>query len=183
MDTITAGMPSGMEDGLFSFVFGWHFHIFLPLFLGCWSVLGSKRWGKMAFMGTARSQPVQRVPGFFALLFYPSSNFALFHPPATPSHSEHHPNFLAPATPQDSAKLATMPRWDEIRDDLFEAIIQVQPAISKEQQMEIVRIMQARGHDMGWNAIRYVSYSDGLFAVAAGRKSPSRVFWLFTALS
>ena len=49
-----------------------------------------------------------------------------------------------------------MPKWEDIRDDLFEAIMQVQPAINKEQQMEIVAAMRARGHDMGWNAIRYV---------------------------
>ncbi|KAK4155223.1 hypothetical protein C8A00DRAFT_13709 [Chaetomidium leptoderma] len=48
-----------------------------------------------------------------------------------------------------------MPKWEDIRDDLFEAIIQVQPAINKEQQSEIVELMRAKGHDMGWNAIRY----------------------------
>ncbi|KAK3387013.1 hypothetical protein B0H63DRAFT_521091 [Podospora didyma] len=47
-----------------------------------------------------------------------------------------------------------MPRWEEIRDDLFEAIMQVQGPLSKEQQEEIVRIMRDRGHDMVWNAIR-----------------------------
>ncbi|KAK4120804.1 hypothetical protein N657DRAFT_550697, partial [Parathielavia appendiculata] len=48
-----------------------------------------------------------------------------------------------------------MPRWEDIRDDLFEAIIQAHPPIGKEQQAEIVAHMRARGHDMGWNAIRY----------------------------
>ncbi|KAK4043592.1 hypothetical protein C8A01DRAFT_32322 [Parachaetomium inaequale] len=52
-----------------------------------------------------------------------------------------------------------MPRWEDIREDLFEAIIQVHPAINKEQQAEIVEIMKAKGHDMGWNAIRYVLFS------------------------
>jgi hypothetical protein len=54
------------------------------------------------------------------------------------------------------AKVAKMAKWDNIRDDLFEAIIQVMGTINKEQQTEIVNIMRAKGHDMGWNAIRYV---------------------------
>lgn len=52
--------------------------------------------------------------------------------------------------------LGRMPRWEDIREDLFEAVIQVQAPINKEQQAEIVRIMREKGHDMGWNAIRYV---------------------------
>ncbi|GAB1313054.1 hypothetical protein MFIFM68171_03264 [Madurella fahalii] len=47
-----------------------------------------------------------------------------------------------------------MPKWEEIRDDLFEAVIQVQPPLSKDQQAEVERIMNERGHDMVWNAIR-----------------------------
>ncbi|KAK0651356.1 hypothetical protein B0T16DRAFT_453833 [Cercophora newfieldiana] len=49
-----------------------------------------------------------------------------------------------------------MPRWDEIRDDLFEAYIAVSPPLTKEQQEELTGIMRARGHDMVWNAIRYL---------------------------
>lgn len=49
-----------------------------------------------------------------------------------------------------------MPKWEDIRDDLFEAVISVQPALSKEQQEQIVVFMQSRGHNMVWNAIRYV---------------------------
>ncbi|KAK3304403.1 uncharacterized protein B0T15DRAFT_494866 [Chaetomium strumarium] len=52
--------------------------------------------------------------------------------------------------------LFKMPKWEDIRDDLFEAIVRVQPPIDKEQQAEIVEILKSRGHDMGWNAIRYV---------------------------
>lgn len=52
-----------------------------------------------------------------------------------------------------------MAKWEEIRDDLFEAIIQVQPTINKEQQADVVKIMRARGHDTSWNAIRYVYYA------------------------
>jgi hypothetical protein len=52
-----------------------------------------------------------------------------------------------------------MAKWEEIRDDLFEAIIQVQPTINKEQQADIVNVMRARGHDTSWNAIRYVYYA------------------------
>jgi len=49
-----------------------------------------------------------------------------------------------------------MPKWEEIRDDLFEAVMMVQAPLNKDQQDDIVRIMQARGHNMVWNAIRYV---------------------------
>jgi len=49
-----------------------------------------------------------------------------------------------------------MPRWEDIRDDLFEAIIAVQAPLSQEQKDEIVRIMHDRGHPMVWNAIRCV---------------------------
>ncbi|KAJ4307039.1 hypothetical protein N0V88_000414 [Collariella sp. IMI 366227] len=48
-----------------------------------------------------------------------------------------------------------MPRWEDIRDDLFEAVMQVHPAINRDQQVEIVKVMKAKGHDMAWNAIRY----------------------------
>jgi hypothetical protein len=66
-----------------------------------------------------------------------------------------------------------MPKWEDIRDDLFEAVMQAQPAISKEQQAEIVRFMQARGHDMGWNAIRYVSQLNAV-SVLAGFQQQSK---------
>ncbi|KAM7183460.1 hypothetical protein V8F33_013570 [Rhypophila sp. PSN 637] len=48
---------------------------------------------------------------------------------------------------------ANMPKWEEIRDDLFEAIMAVQPALGKEQQEQVVVFMQSRGHNMVWNAI------------------------------
>lgn len=48
-----------------------------------------------------------------------------------------------------------MPKWEDIREDLFEAIIQVMGPLTKEQQAEVVRIMNERGHGMVWNAIRY----------------------------
>ncbi|KAK0706568.1 hypothetical protein B0T26DRAFT_727145 [Lasiosphaeria miniovina] len=48
-----------------------------------------------------------------------------------------------------------MAKWEEIREDLFEAVMQVQGPLTKEQHQQIVEIMQARGHNMGWNAIRY----------------------------
>ncbi|KAK4241351.1 hypothetical protein C8A03DRAFT_12384 [Achaetomium macrosporum] len=69
---------------------------------------------------------------------------------------EGHHAFLSHLPLFSSPKSVKMPKWEDIRDDLFEAIIRVQPPIDKEQQAEIVKIMQARGHDMGWNAIRYV---------------------------
>ncbi len=63
-------------------------------------------------------------------------------------------------------KFARMPKWEDIRDDLFEAIVQANPPISKEQQVEIVATMKARGHDMGWNAIRYVPRSSTIWLFA-----------------
>lgn len=57
---------------------------------------------------------------------------------------------------RSSIEDTTMPKWEDIREDLFEAIIQVQAPLSKDQQEQVVQIMQARGHNMGWNAIRYV---------------------------
>ncbi|KAM7209537.1 hypothetical protein V8F20_000275 [Naviculisporaceae sp. PSN 640] len=47
-----------------------------------------------------------------------------------------------------------MPKWEDIRDDLFEAVISVQPSLTKEQQDQVVVFMQSRGHNMVWNAIR-----------------------------
>ncbi|KAK3946302.1 hypothetical protein QBC46DRAFT_444446 [Diplogelasinospora grovesii] len=58
-----------------------------------------------------------------------------------------------PPIPQ-SITAFTMPTWEEIRDDLFLAHLIVQPALNKEQQDEVENIMQARGHNMVWNAIR-----------------------------
>jgi hypothetical protein len=68
-----------------------------------------------------------------------------------------------------------MPKWEDIREDLFEAIIQVHPPINKEQQVEIVAAMRARGHDMGWNAIRYVAQYSAVVVVLvlARRHRPS----------
>ena len=48
-----------------------------------------------------------------------------------------------------------MPKFEEVKGDLFEAIYLVsQPALTIEQKEEIVAIMKERGHDMVWNAIR-----------------------------
>ncbi|KAK3903357.1 hypothetical protein C8A05DRAFT_14676 [Staphylotrichum tortipilum] len=49
-----------------------------------------------------------------------------------------------------------MTRWEEIKDDLLESIIQAHSPISKEHQAEVVRIMGEKGHAITWNAIRYV---------------------------
>lgn len=49
-----------------------------------------------------------------------------------------------------------MPKWEDIRDDLFEAVMSVYPPLQKEQQERIIAMMRKRGHNMGWNAIRYV---------------------------
>ncbi|KAH6621221.1 hypothetical protein B0J18DRAFT_466829 [Chaetomium sp. MPI-SDFR-AT-0129] len=47
-----------------------------------------------------------------------------------------------------------MARWEDIREDLFEAILQAQVPITKDQQAEIVKIMKEKGYDISWNAIR-----------------------------
>ncbi|KAL1841419.1 hypothetical protein VTJ49DRAFT_7096 [Mycothermus thermophilus] len=51
-----------------------------------------------------------------------------------------------------------MARWEDIREDLFEIILQVFGTIEKDKQAQIVEKMKARGHDMNWNAIRYVLF-------------------------
>lgn len=77
-----------------------------------------------------------------------------------------------------------MAKWEEIRDDLFEAIIQVQPTINKEQQAEIVKIMRVRGHDTSWNAIRYVYYACQSWDRSLAASSyPERVFGVTARLS
>ena len=48
-----------------------------------------------------------------------------------------------------------MTKFGEVKGDLFEVLYLVtQPAVTVEQREEIVALMQERGHDMGWNAIR-----------------------------
>ncbi|KAL2263270.1 hypothetical protein VTK26DRAFT_7535 [Humicola hyalothermophila] len=54
----------------------------------------------------------------------------------------------------NALRTVTMVKWDEIRDDLFEAILSVNPPLQKEQQDRIVAMMNKRGHQIGWNAIR-----------------------------
>lgn len=49
-----------------------------------------------------------------------------------------------------------MARWEEIRDDLIDAIITVHGPFTKEDQTAITKTMNERGHNMVWNAIRYV---------------------------
>ncbi|KAK3683718.1 hypothetical protein B0T22DRAFT_443728 [Podospora appendiculata] len=44
-------------------------------------------------------------------------------------------------------------RWEDIRDDLFEAIMSVHAPLSRDQQDEVVEFMRGRGHNMVWNAI------------------------------
>jgi hypothetical protein len=47
-------------------------------------------------------------------------------------------------------------RWEDIRDDLIQGLVNVFPPLNKEQQNDIVAFLQARGHDIVWNALRYV---------------------------
>ena len=59
-----------------------------------------------------------------------------------------------------------MPRWDDIKGDLFEAVYTVlKPSLNKDEQDAIVNFMKARGHDMTWIAIRYAFiYPRALFS-------------------
>lgn len=52
-----------------------------------------------------------------------------------------------------------MVRWEDIRDDLLDAVMQVCPAFTREQQDQIVTILNERGHAVTWNAMRYVGLS------------------------
>lgn len=46
-------------------------------------------------------------------------------------------------------------KFGDIKADLFEAIyLVVQPSLTQEQKDEVVSILNSRGHDMVWNAIR-----------------------------
>ncbi|KAK5660846.1 hypothetical protein OQA88_12217 [Cercophora sp. LCS_1] len=47
-----------------------------------------------------------------------------------------------------------MARWEDIRDDLIDAIINVHGSFTKEEQVVITQMMNDRGHNMVWNAIR-----------------------------
>lgn len=68
----------------------------------------------------------------------------------------HRRNISSSSSLSSTTQQNNMPKWEDIRDDLFEAVISVQPSLTKEQQEQIVVFMQARGHNMVWNAIRYV---------------------------
>jgi len=47
-----------------------------------------------------------------------------------------------------------MVRFQDIKEDLFEAICTIlKPTLTKEQQDDVVAFMRARGHDMTWSAI------------------------------
>ncbi len=95
-------------------------------------------------------------------------------PPLSKYHTYFHHHFIF------ISRVAKMPKWEDIRDDLFEAIIQANPPISKEQQVEIVATMNARGHDMGWNAIRYVPPSSTIW-LSAGPELEKDPFVLLAA--
>lgn len=91
----------------------------------------------------------------------PSLVLYIIHPDSTALITVHHHI--------SALKLTTMPKWEDIREDLFEAIMQVQPPINREQQADIVKIMRGKGHDMGWNAIRYVClWLRSIFARVSG---------------
>jgi hypothetical protein len=103
-------------------------------------------------------------PSFCAAAISPSPTLQQTSSQPTPdskNFTSHHqapqlPSLLISSFTIFAAIFDKMPKWEEIRDDLFEAIMQSHPPINKEQQAEIVQHMRDKGHDMGWNAIRYV---------------------------
>lgn len=47
-------------------------------------------------------------------------------------------------------------KLEDIKEDLLEAVFQVlNPSLAKEEQGEVTEVMNQRGYNMGWNAIRY----------------------------
>lgn len=55
-----------------------------------------------------------------------------------------------------------MVRWEDVRDDLLDAVMQVAPAFTREQQDQIVTILNERGHGVTWNAMRYAGLASPL---------------------
>ena len=51
-----------------------------------------------------------------------------------------------------------MVRWEDVREDLLDAILQVMGPLTREQQDGIVATLNERGHNVTWNAMRYVSF-------------------------
>ena len=49
-----------------------------------------------------------------------------------------------------------MVRWEDVREDLLDAMLQVSMPLTRDQQESIVAILNERGHNVTWNAMRYV---------------------------
>ncbi|KAL2116823.1 hypothetical protein VTJ04DRAFT_8991 [Mycothermus thermophilus] len=47
-----------------------------------------------------------------------------------------------------------MPKWNELRGDLFEVFLELHGLPDKDQQEKIIEKLKARGHETTWNAIR-----------------------------
>ncbi|KAK0670063.1 hypothetical protein QBC41DRAFT_222569 [Cercophora samala] len=49
-------------------------------------------------------------------------------------------------------------RWEDIKDDLFEIIYNLNAPLSAEQKDAVVKAMRDRGYNIGWNGLRYYLY-------------------------
>ena len=70
----------------------------------------------------------------------------------------------------------TMVRIEDVAQDLLAAVMMVIPHFTSDQQDEITKIVRERGHDLTWNAIRYVPL------VPSRPKSPSFTLFAFHLL-
>lgn len=149
-----------MESSCVFPMFASHGVVSLPLVIRFWQVLRRKCRGK-------HGQVLWLLFSPFPAAFSPSPTLQQpRHQPAPDfassidRHQTSWHNFQLIFASRYSLCLSEkMARWEDIRDDLFEAIIQIQPTINRDQQAEIVKILRARGHDTSWNAIRYVCYT------------------------
>ncbi|KAK3343898.1 hypothetical protein B0T25DRAFT_521960 [Lasiosphaeria hispida] len=80
----------------------------------------------------------------------------------TPSQNTFTPPTLQPCTPlshqsahhtSHNTIAIAMARWEELRDDLFEATLSVFLPLTRDQQDAVVQFMNQRGHNTNWNAI------------------------------
>lgn len=120
----------------------------------------SIRCGVFPFLCFPFSSPLGPLVG----CTIPLSSFPFLLPPSG-SHKPPHTKAILPQPTQPAERTIisllcflryhTMTKFGEVKGDLFEVLYLVtQPAVTVEQREEIVALMQERGHDMGWNAIR-----------------------------
>ncbi|KAK0740661.1 hypothetical protein B0T18DRAFT_431933 [Schizothecium vesticola] len=82
----------------------------------------------------------------------------LRNPPSRDFH-QHPETKAAKSSAQNNLKphlqAFTMVRWEDVREDLLDAMLQVSMPLTRDQQDSIVAILNERGHNVTWNAMRY----------------------------